>query len=124
MSKLFNFICPETGEKFFVSGHKISFKGSEAIYKDSRTGDELVNPKNGVPLEFVERDREDYRGISFMESTIDRRDKHTEHFKDVAKQHNASEEALDQRHKAISNEMGSSYADTDRKITRSKAKKK
>ena len=47
-----NFKCPETGEEFFIENYRMMGDG---VYTD-KYGKELVS-KEGVKLEFIERDK-------------------------------------------------------------------
>jgi hypothetical protein len=49
-----NFRCPETNEEFHIVEYKTTFSGSEVVYKD-KFNKVLVNPKNNVPLVWIER---------------------------------------------------------------------
>jgi len=48
-----NFKDPITGETFFCSPYRAVIVNDEVVYKDSRTGKEVVNPKTGTVLELI-----------------------------------------------------------------------
>ena len=120
-TRKFNFIDKETGEKFFHSNYRIGFEGATPIYKDS-SGNVLVNPKNGLPLQLIPKEVENYKNVAFLGSTGDRNVKHEKTFKDIASKHNKSEEVAHEKHKAIEREMGTDIANTTRKAERAMKK--
>ena len=83
-----NFKCPETDEEFHIVEYKSVISGSGIVYKD-KYNKVLVNPKNNVPLVWIERkidwtDAKIYFGTGTGKSGIAKRQ---EQLKQRSKQH-------------------------------------
>jgi|14_taG_2_1085336.scaffolds.fasta_scaffold79868_1 hypothetical protein len=95
-----NFICPETGEKFFIPTFRTAIDSSGSIYKD-KYGKELKHPDTGVKLKPIPKE-----GMpTFMASETERLAKTQAHFKARAKKHANSKDGIDEKQKVKDREM-------------------
>lgn len=112
-----NFIDPNTGKRYTVATHCMSFQGGKVIYKDGKTGEILVGEDGITPLELIPKEvgEEGYRvNIIRNEGNLDDRYQRTaNHFNKRAEEYNKSDDVKEKKFKAVEREMGTSIAKTD-----------
>ena len=123
MSRSVNFKCPESGEKFFFSNFSSVTQPDGTKYYKDQYGDRMVNPANGVDLEFIPKENVDYSSIGISGTAEDRWKKDSEHYKNVAEKYNKSDEVEEIKFKAIEREISTEAAEINQKIENSKKSK-
>lgn len=85
-----NFVCPETGEKFFINRYLTKHKNGQIIYTD-KFNKLLVNPKNDTELIPI-KNKGPIEAPQVLLSTQERVQRNSKYFKQRAKKHSQTEE--------------------------------
>lgn len=95
-----NFICPESGEEFFIPTFSTVIRANGPFYKD-KYGKEVVHPESGARLEPITKEG----SPTIFPSEADRIKKTHAYFKARSKKHAASDEAKYEKKQVKDREM-------------------